>query len=1102
MSTLFQQLRLPHRSLRPRISKLRAGHDHTESRKAILRYTTPASLTGSPRSHTPRRTHRRGLRHRRSTPRRPHAGRIAARLRLHPRLAPIAQPHPILTIARSRLARIVLLLWRAAFPCLPPHSSFCRAPTLAHTTPSPRPPNSSSNSAPQIRGEVRFDAASKALYATDALQLPPHPHRRRHPARRSRRHRHRRRLPPVQRSHPLSRSRHLPRRPGLQHRRHPRLLEVHERHGRPSIPVTRTVHVQPGIVLDRVRDAAEKFDLTFAPDPATHSRCTIGGMIGNNSCGVHALMGGKTVDNIHSLDLLLYDGTRLTVGPTTEAELAAHIAAGGRIGEIYAALKRIRDTYADSVRAKFPHIPRRVSGFNLDELLPENNFNVARALVGSEGTCAIILGATLNLVESPAVPHPRRRRLPRHLHRRRPRPRRSSTHKPIGLEGMDGLLLDALRRKQKSVDDLKLLPARRRLPPRRVRRRHPSRSRRQSPRPRRLAQNHPRQPTARIYTSDEAKRVWHIRESGLGATAFIPGSRHRLGGLGRRRRRPRTARHLPPRHLRPHARVRLLAAPCTATSARAASTCASTSTSKPTAGILKFRQFIDRAADIALAHGGSLSGEHGDGQARGALLPKMFGEELMEAFRAFKRIWDPTNRMNPGKLIDAHEPHEDLRLGADYKPWQPKTHFAFAEDNGSLRLRQLSAASASEPAAKPTPEPCAPASWPPAKSSTPPAAAPICYGSSCRAKSSPTNGRTSRSKSPSTSASPARPARSECPVSVDMATYKAEFLAHHYEGAAPPALPLRLRPHRPSAPTSPPSRPASSTPSTTPPSSAPSSRSLLHIHPNRTFPRFAKPFTPDRRLARDARRRRDRRNLTPCRPHPRLPLGRHLQQLLPPRHHARRPPGPHRPPASASPSPTQHLCCGRPLYDFGMLDTAKAISPQNPRRPHPATRRRHPHRRPRTKLRLRLPRRTHQPPPQRSPRRQSSATRPSSSASSSSSTPPTTSPRRSTEKIIVHGHCHHRATMGMTDETRPPPRHRSRGRAPRLRLLRHGRPLRLRKRQIRPLAKTRRARPPPRRPQQHPKPSSSPTASAAANRSPKTPHARPMHLAEVLAQTL
>src|ERR1700733_3120838 len=222
-------------------------------------------------------------------------------------------------------------------------------------------------------------------------------------------------------------------------------------------PVTRTVHVQPGILLDRVREAAEKFALTYAPDPATHSRCTIGGMIGNNSCGIHALMGGKTVDNIHSLDILLYDGTRLTVGPTSDREIAQHIQSGGRIGGIYSSLKILRDTYGNLVRQKFPNIPRRVSGYNLDELLPENNFNLARALVGSEGTCVVILGATLNLVQSPqyrtlvgvgfedlfiAADH-----VPLVL-----------THKPIGLEGMDGLLLDALRRKQKALADLPLLP--------------------------------------------------------------------------------------------------------------------------------------------------------------------------------------------------------------------------------------------------------------------------------------------------------------------------------------------------------------------------------------------------------------------------------------------------------------------------------------------------------------------------------------------------------------------------------------------------------------------------------------------------------------------
>ena len=222
-------------------------------------------------------------------------------------------------------------------------------------------------------------------------------------------------------------------------------------------PQAKVARVQPGIVLDRVRDAAEVHHLTFAPDPATHSRCTLGGMIGNNSCGVHALMGGKTVDNVHALDVVLYDGTRMIVGSTTDAELDAIIAAGGRRGQIYAGLKSIRDRFAPLIRQKFPRIPRRVSGFNLDELLPENGFHVARALVGSEGTCATILEATLRLTASPpfrrlvcigfpdafiAADH-----VPGIL-----------THKPIGLEGFDNAIPDSLRAKGMRLDELKVLP--------------------------------------------------------------------------------------------------------------------------------------------------------------------------------------------------------------------------------------------------------------------------------------------------------------------------------------------------------------------------------------------------------------------------------------------------------------------------------------------------------------------------------------------------------------------------------------------------------------------------------------------------------------------
>jgi FAD/FMN-containing dehydrogenase len=173
-------------------------------------------------------------------------------------------------------------------------------------------------------------------------------------------------------------------------------------HGIPEMnPESRFARVQPGIILDDLRNAAEKHKLTFGPDPATHTHCTLGGMIGNNSCGVHALMAGKTVDNIEELDILTYDGVRLRVGPTSESELEQIIAEGGRRGEIYAGLKRIRDTYGDLTRATDPTIPRRVSGYNLDALLPETGYNVAQALVGSECTCVVVLEAKCRLVDSP-----------------------------------------------------------------------------------------------------------------------------------------------------------------------------------------------------------------------------------------------------------------------------------------------------------------------------------------------------------------------------------------------------------------------------------------------------------------------------------------------------------------------------------------------------------------------------------------------------------------------------------------------------------------------------------------------------------------------------
>ena len=212
--------------------------------------------------------------------------------------------------------------------------------------------------------------------------------------------------------------------------------------------------VQPGVVLDTLRNQAEVHQLTFAPDPSTHNRCTIGGMIGNNSCGTHSLLGGKTVDNVEELRILLYDGTQMTVGPTTTDELEPYLQQGGRARRDLHHAAGDRRPIRGSDPGAFPQIPRRVSGYNLDELLPER-FNVARALVGTEGTCVTVLEAKLKLIHSPqhralvgvgyrdafvAADH-----VPEIL-----------SFQPIGLEGFEGSIVDGLRRK--GAPNLDLLP--------------------------------------------------------------------------------------------------------------------------------------------------------------------------------------------------------------------------------------------------------------------------------------------------------------------------------------------------------------------------------------------------------------------------------------------------------------------------------------------------------------------------------------------------------------------------------------------------------------------------------------------------------------------
>jgi FAD/FMN-containing dehydrogenase/Fe-S oxidoreductase len=685
--------------------------------------------------------------------------------------------------------------------------------------------------------------------------------------------------------------------------------------------------VQPGIVLDRLREVAEEYHLTYAPDPATHSRCTLGGMIGNNSCGVHGLLGGKVADNVESLDIVLYDGTRMTVGKTSESEIREKIRAGGREGEIYAGLKRLADRYGDLIRKKFPRIPRRVSGYNLDELLPENGFHVARALVGSEGTCASIVSATLNLVSSPPFRVLTALGFPDAFLAADAVPL-ALEHSPIGLEGMDDLLLSFMRRKNLAVENVGLLPEGGGFLLAEMGAWTPEEAQAKAEALVRAAQSWPVAPTARIYSAEDAKRVWQVRESALGATVFVPGEPEGWEGW--------EDAGIPPVHL--GAYLRKLTALMREYGYRSAlyghfgQGCVHLRINfdfRSEKGIRDFREFLDRATDLVLSFGGSLSGEHGDGQARAALLPKMFGPELMEAFREFKMLWDPDNRMNPGKLVDAvrvYDPVENLRHvpGQTHTEFEP--HFAFAKDSGSLahateRCVGVGACRKAEggvmcPSYRATGDEQhstrgrARLLWEMLsgdlrgegfESDTVHEALDLCL--SCKA------------------------CKTECPVQVDMAAYKSEFLAQRYKGKLHP-----LR-HYVFGFADKLAKWGSITPGLTNailngPLTSPLIKRIVGIAKERELPRLAaQPYTNARKSLVSghdfSRAENGAQNEGASAPADTVLLwpdtwnNYYHPQTLTSAESLLRDAG------FAVQTPRGHICCGRPLYDFGLLDAAK-----------------------------------------------------------------------------------------------------------------------------------------------------------------------------------
>ncbi|WP_406285626.1 FAD-binding and (Fe-S)-binding domain-containing protein [Embleya sp. NBC_00896] len=534
-------------------------------------------------------------------------------------------------------------------------------------------------------------------------------------------------------------------------------------------PVTRIAHVEPGVVLDDLRREAGRHGLTFGPDPSTHSRCTLGGMIGNDACGSHSVAWGRTSANVVWLDIATMDGTRMRVGP------GQPVPTTGRGAEIHAALTALADANLALIRRGFPALPRRVSGYALDRLLPENGRDVARALVGTEGTCVVVLGAGVRLVEAPkarvlavlgfADDFAAADAAPRLL-----------AHGPLTVESLNAGLV-ALAASARDVE----LPAGAAWLFVEVGADTVAEA---EARAHALTGADPA-----LVVSDPAgqRALWRIREEASGtATRMADGSEawpgwedtavppERLGAYLRELAallERYDLRGLPYGHFGEgcvHIRIDF-----DLLSAR---------------GVAAYRAFSAELADLVVAHDGSLSGEHGDGQARAEFLPRMYGPEIVELFGRFKAIWDPADLLNPGILVHPHPVDGNLRFTGMRTP--VAVEFGYPADGGDFA-----------------------------------AAVRRCVGvGKCRESADTASGgvmcpsfRVTGEEAHSTRGRArllhemligdvitdgwrstevhdaldlclsCKGCRSDCPVDVDMATYKAEFLHHHYKGRLRPA---------------------------------------------------------------------------------------------------------------------------------------------------------------------------------------------------------------------------------------------------------------------------------------------------------------------------
>ena len=559
----------------------------------------------------------------------------------------------------------------------------------------------------------------------------------------------------------------------------------------------KTVTAEPGVINEQLNKQTGQQGLVFGPDPSSHSRCTIGGNVGNNSCGIHSIQsaiygpGPRTSDNVEALEIVTYDGSRFWVGVDEEKDLDRIIAAGGRKGEIYAKLRDLRDKYADEIRSGYQpveRLPRRVSGYNLDELLPERGFNVARALTGTEGTCATVLQATLKLTPAllerttVVVEYPTLVEAASHV-------TEIMKWKPIGLEGLDWQLIEDQQEQQMHTEGLHQLP---KLGPEHAWLLVQFGADEAVESEARALAFCEHLKTVLGYEADRMEilkskqeggssdLIWEVREGGLGSTAFPPGDIDHWPGW--------EDSAVPPEKLGPYlsdlqdlySRHGLKGAMYGHFGEGCIHSRISFDLRRPQ-GISNYRSFMEEAADLVTSYGGTLSGEHGDGQQRAELLERQYGPALMQAMREFKAIWDPDWKMNPGKVVDPYRLDENLRLGVNYNPPRPQTKLTYEIDGNDFAhsaLRCVGVGKCRVPEAQSTMCP----SYQVTREEE--------HSTRGRARllfemlqgEVITDGWQSEEVADSLELCLAcKGCTNDCPVNVDMPSYKAEFRYHHYD---------------------------------------------------------------------------------------------------------------------------------------------------------------------------------------------------------------------------------------------------------------------------------------------------------------------------------